>query len=135
MAKIPGAPSGNRYGSGDLRSKKFTCRCYPGQSVTITRGLPNRCEPSRVTVVGEYEKIIVFKLEFDQEDWNGERSVVSWNYTISKASLLCGDAVVKDLSGRMIRPDEVEDESRRRRNDRRPPRPRTEAQEIDDSLI
>lgn len=118
MARIPGAPSGNRYRPSDLRSKKFTCRCYPGQEVTISRGLPSHCSPTRITVVDEYDSLIVFKLEFDQEGWNGKKETVSWNYSISKASLLCGDAVVKDYAGRTLRPDEVEDESRRRRQSR-----------------
>ena len=117
MARIPGAPSGNRYGASELRSKKFACGCYPGQTVTISRGLPKNCEPSRVTVVNEYENLIVFKLEFDQTDWEGHTSTSSWNYTISKSDLLCGDAVVKDITDRTIRPSEVNDRPKRRRDD------------------
>lgn len=115
MARIPGGPRGG-YDASEVKGKQFTCGCYPGQVVTIPRGLPNRCEPNRISVVGEYESLIVFKLEFDRPDTFGDGThTVSWNYSVSKASLLCGDALVQDLSGRMIRPQEVVEEKPRRR--------------------
>lgn len=117
MARMPGGPRGGYVA---VESKKFTCGCYPGQRVTIPRGLPSRCEPTRVTVVDEYESLVVFRLEFDQPDtWNGEAHTIAWNYSISKASLLCGDAVVKDLSGRTIRPKEEAREKKPRQRDMR----------------
>lgn len=121
MARIPGAPRGNRYSPADLRSKKLTCGCYPGQTVTIPRGLPSNCSPNRITVVDEYDSIIVFKLEFDMpDDWNPEgRKTVTWNHSVTKASLLCGDAVIKDLAGRTLHPREVDEEPSRRGGRRR----------------
>ena len=66
----------------------------------------------------EYESLIVFRLEFDQPDtWNESINTVSWNYSISKASLLCGDAVVKDAAGRTIRPEEVISDKKAKKRD------------------
>lgn len=137
MARIPGAPRGNSYTAKDLRHKKYTCGCFPGQSVTIQRGLTGGRTPDRVTVVGEYDNIIVLRLEFDQRDeWEGTISTSSWNFTVSKASMLCGEALIKDVTGRTIRPREVEEEDTRgRRGDRRQDRPqtRTSRSQQDDS--
>lgn len=121
MARIPGGPRGNRYSPSELTSKKLTCGCYPGQSVTVPRGLPANCSPNRITVVGEYDSIIVLKLEFDMpDDWNPEmKKTVTWNHALMKSSLLCGEAVIKDLAGRTLHPKEAEDGPRRKRGDRR----------------
>lgn len=120
MARIPGAPSGNRYTAKDLASKKMRCGCYPGQVVTIPRGLPAGCNPSEITVVGEYDSIIVFRLAFDMpDDWRpGQSKTVTWNYSLTKASLLCGDAIIKDLAGRTLSPREEGDSRPGRRRGR-----------------
>lgn len=110
---------GRTFRPGDLDStvSDNDFGCYPGQQVTIARGLPERCNPSRVTVVGEYPYQIVFNLEFDLDDPVSGSSKASWNYSITKVALMCGDAVVKDSRGHDIRPRKKEEPRRPRRRD------------------
>lgn len=98
--------------------------CYPGQEVKITRGLPERCNPSRITVVGEYPYQIVFKLEFDLRDSVSGDKHTSWNYSITKVALMCGDAVLQDAFGHTIRPKKKEEPKKPRRTDGDGERPR-----------
>ena len=117
MAAIPGGPKGRVYKPGFLDSKVVEFGVYPGQSVTIQRGLPaNISAPDRVTVVGEYPATVVFRLEFDQNDEDGHK-VVAWNHTIGKQALVSGEAIVKDAAGRDIKPKQDAPAERRRRND------------------
>ena len=103
----------------DLKTKKFSCGCFPEQEVTITKGLSQHVHPTRITVVDEYENVIVFCLETEHRDeWSGTKTTSSYNFTLTKRAMATGEAVVKDVGGRVIRPEEIVPERKGRKDDK-----------------
>ena len=74
---------------------RYNFGCYPGQTVFIQKGLPQNCHPNRCEIIDEYDFCIAVKLICDNYDMN-----TSFN----KASLMCGDVVMKDMRGRTLVP-------------------------------
>jgi hypothetical protein len=76
--------------------------CFPGQHVYVTKGL-GRSTTLEGIVLNEYPQHIViqYRTSFGMQ-----------TTSISKASLICGDARMSDIRGRAIRPSTSPDNQR-----------------------
>lgn len=107
MGKLPGAPAGAYFTPKELKQKVTNYNLKPGQRVKLNP-LPKDARPTRIEVVKEYNYHIVLKFSTKH---------ASWNYSVNKNDLVCGDAKLYDEKGHNIQPQQ--DTNRKERRQRR----------------
>lgn len=95
MAKLPGAPSGSYLTPKELRRKVIKYDVMDGTRVNIVRGLPKDCHPIKVVLVKQYDYHMLMRVQTKH---------TTFNMSINKHDLACGEAMIQDMKGHTIQP-------------------------------